>query len=202
MVTWQISAGLTEPKSNQLIMCLAVLLEQTDKQANTAVSYLPLALAAYSGFVSLLSTFMRASVGNGLLGATATYGLVTEPVNVHSPGFFDIIFYAQFMLMSGQLSLNYPSFYSTFTSLFHWSFLEFRNSFAGQGPKNSTEVLIYGGAGSVNIMSIKDTAVQNNYKRGLPYEHFVNFAEAPIEAPKPRPYATPKITVAHAPQMM
>lgn len=202
MVTWQISAGPTKPKSDQLIMCLAVLLEQTDKQVNTAVSYLPLALAAYSGLVSLVSTFMRASVGNGLLGATATYGLVTEPVNVHSPGFFDIIFYAQFMLMSGQLSLNYPSFYSTFTSLFHWSFLEFRNSFAGQGPKNSTEVLIYGGAGSVNIMSTKDTAVQNNYKRSLPYEPFVDFAEVPMEAPKPTPYATPKITVVHAPHIV
>ncbi|KAG0332084.1 hypothetical protein BG000_010350 [Podila horticola] len=194
MVLWQFTAG---PSQNETIMCLAVLIEQPDEQVNTAVSYLPLALAAYSGLVSLVSTFMRASVGNGLLGATATYGLVTEPVNVHSPGFFDIIFYAQFMLMTGQLSLNYPSFYSTFTSLFHWSFLEFRNSFAGRGPDNSTEVLTYGGAGSVNI--IKDTAYQNQNqnqnKRSL-HELFVDPPADAIEVPTPIAYATPKVTVA------
>ncbi|KAF9113233.1 hypothetical protein BGX27_001980 [Mortierella sp. AM989] len=54
------------------------------------------------------------------------------------------------MVMTGQLSINYPSFYVTFTSLFHWSFLEFRESFAGDGPENSTVVLEYGGAGSVS----------------------------------------------------
>ncbi|KAF9323859.1 hypothetical protein BG006_001051 [Podila minutissima] len=193
MVTWQFTA----PNQRETIMCLAVLIEKPDEQVNTAVSYLPLALAAYSGLVSLVSTFMRASVGNGLLGATATYGLVTEPVNVHSPGFFDIIFYAQFMLMTGQLSLNYPSFYSTFTSLFHWSFLEFRNSFAGKGPDNSTEVLTYGGAGSVNI--IKDTAyqnqIQNQNKRSL-HELFVDPSVEIFEAPTPRAYVSPQVTVA------
>ncbi|KAG0082874.1 hypothetical protein BGZ92_011288 [Podila epicladia] len=192
MVTWQFTA----PARKETIMCLAVLIEKQDEQVNTAVSYLPLALAAYSGLVSLISTFMRASVGNGLLGATATYGLVTEPVNVHSPGFFDIIFYTQFMLMTGQLSLNYPSFYSTFTSLFHWSFLEFRNSFAGKGPDNSTEVLTYGGAGSVNI--IKDTAYQNqnqNQNQRSLHELFVDPPVEIFEAPKPRAYVSPKVTV-------
>lgn len=121
-------------------------------KVNTAVSYLPLALAVYSGAISLTSIIMRASVGNGFLGALATYGLAatSDIISVHTPGIFDILFYSQFMLMTGQMSINYPSFYQTFTALFHWSFLEFRNSFAGKGPENSTYVLIYGGAGSVN----------------------------------------------------
>lgn len=122
-------------------------------QVNSVVSYLPLALAVYSAGISLTSIAMRATVsGSGFLGAVASYGLVatSEIISVHTPGFFDIIFYTQFMLMTGQLSLNYPSFYSTFTALFHWSFLEFRNSFAGRGPDNATYVLAYGGAGSVN----------------------------------------------------
>ena len=119
---------------------------------NTAVGYLPLALAVYSGAISLTSILLRATVGTGFLGALATYGLAStsDVISVHTPGFFDIFFYTQFMLMTGQLSVNYPSFYSTFTSLFHWSFLEFRSSFAGNGPDNSTYVLAYGGAGSVN----------------------------------------------------
>ena len=134
---------------------------------NTAVSYLPLALALYSGFISLMSIIMRASVGDGFMSAVATYGLAStsKAIGVHTPGLFDIIFYTQFMVMTGQLSINYPSFYLTFTSLFHWSFLEFRNSFAGNGPENSTYVLTYGGAGSVNQIKEARYSVGNTNLR-------------------------------------
>ncbi|KAG0023088.1 hypothetical protein BGZ82_010827, partial [Podila clonocystis] len=118
--------------------------------ANTAIGLLPLALAAYSGGISLAAIIIRATIGNGFLGAVATYGLASEAISVHTPGFFDIIFYTQFILMTGQLAINYPSFYSTFTALFHWSFLAFKDSLAGNGPANATFVLTYGGAGSVN----------------------------------------------------
>lgn len=134
-------------------------------QVNTIISYLPLALAVYSAGISLTSIAMRAAVsGSGFLGAVASYGLLatSEIISVHTPGFFDIIFYTQFMLMTGQLSINYPSFYSTFTALFHWSFLEFRNSFAGHGPDNATYVLTYGGAGSVN--QVKESPFSYNDK--------------------------------------
>ncbi|GJJ76679.1 hypothetical protein EMPS_09038 [Entomortierella parvispora] len=148
LVNLQIQSTL----NNATVVCVAVLLEQTMPEVNTAVSYLPMALALYSGAISLTSIIMRATVGNGFLGALATYGLAatSEVINVHTPGIFDILFYTQFMLMTGQMSINYPSFYQTFTSLFHWSFLEFRNSFAGKGPENSTDVLMFGGAGSAN----------------------------------------------------
>ncbi|KAG0020754.1 hypothetical protein BGZ80_003636 [Entomortierella chlamydospora] len=138
--------------NNQMIVCIGVLLEQSKDNINTIVSYLPLAVALYSGAVSLASIILRATTGNGFMGALATYGLpsTSDVINVHTPGLFDVIFYTQFMVMTGQLSINYPSFYVTFTSLFHWSFLEFRKSFAGDGPANSTSVLPYGGAGSVN----------------------------------------------------
>ncbi|KAF9150336.1 hypothetical protein BG015_007855 [Linnemannia schmuckeri] len=145
MVTMQIVGS-----NNQSIVCVAILLEQTMETVNNTVSFLPLALACFSGAISLAATFMRASVGNGFLGAAATYGMATEPISVHTPGFFDIVFYTQFMLMTGQLSVNYPSFYSTFTALFHWSFLEFRDTLLGKGPANATDVLTFGGAGSVN----------------------------------------------------
>ncbi|KAG0363697.1 hypothetical protein BG005_008065 [Podila minutissima] len=136
--------------NQQTIVCAAVLLEQTMASVNTAIGLLPLALAAYSGGISLAATIMRAAIGNGFLGAVATYGLASEAISVHTPGFFDIIFYTQFILMTGQLAINYPSFYSTFTALFHWSFLGFKDSLAGKGPANATFVLTYGGAGSVN----------------------------------------------------
>ncbi|KAF9928492.1 hypothetical protein FBU30_002341 [Linnemannia zychae] len=150
LVTMQIVGS-----NNQSIVCVAVLLEQTMETVNHAVSFLPLALACLSGAISLAATFMRASVGNGFLGAAATYGMPTEQISVHTPGAFDIIFYTQFMLMTGQLSVNYPSFYSTFTALFHWSFLEFRDTLLGNGPANATDILTFGGAGSVN--QIQDT---------------------------------------------
>ncbi|KAG0303846.1 hypothetical protein BGZ97_001726 [Linnemannia gamsii] len=155
MVTMQIVGS-----NNQSIVCVAVLLEQTMETVNNAVSFLPLALACLSGAISLTATFMRASVGNGFLGAAATYGMATEPISVHTPGFFDVIFYTQFMLMTGQLSVNYPSFYATFTALFHWSFLEFRDTLLGKGPANATEVLTFGGAGSVN--QIQDSRAGSN----------------------------------------
>ncbi|KAG0088975.1 hypothetical protein BGZ92_005479 [Podila epicladia] len=136
--------------NQQTIVCAAVLLEQTMTSVNTAIGLLPLALAAYSGGISLAATIMRAAIGNGFLGAVATYGLASEAITVHTPGFFDIIFYTQFILMTGQLAINYPSFYSTFTALFHWSFLGFKDSLAGKGPANATFILAYGGAGSVN----------------------------------------------------
>ncbi|KAG0266852.1 hypothetical protein BG011_000467 [Mortierella polycephala] len=136
--------------NNQSIVCVAVLLEQTMDEVNTAISHLPLALALLSGTISLVATIMRASVGNGFLGAAATYGLVSEAISVHTPGLFDILFYTQFMLMTGQLSLNYPAFYSTFTGLFHWSFLQFRDTLIEKGPVNAMDVLTFGGSGSVN----------------------------------------------------
>ncbi|KAF9981315.1 hypothetical protein BGZ75_007432 [Mortierella antarctica] len=138
--------------NNQSIVCVAVLLEQTMTEVNTAISLLPLALALFSGAISLVATIMRASIGSGFLGAVASYGLPTEAVSVHTPGLFDIIFYTQFMVMTGQLTLNYPSFYSTFTALFHWSFLQFKDTLVGKGPANATEVLTFQGSGSVNQM--------------------------------------------------
>ncbi|KAF9112870.1 hypothetical protein BGX27_002671 [Mortierella sp. AM989] len=157
MVTLQIIGS-----NNQSIACVAVLLEQNMPHVNTAISYLPLALAVLSGGISLAATIMRASVGNGFLGAAATYGLSTEAISVHTPGLFDIIFYTQFMVMTGQLSVNYPSFYSTFTALFHWSFLQFSDTLMGKGPANASDVLLYGGSGSVNqIKGQHYTGVEN-----------------------------------------
>ncbi|KAF9948184.1 hypothetical protein BGZ65_008239, partial [Modicella reniformis] len=148
---------------NQTVVCVAILIEQNMTRVNTAVSYLPLALALYSAMVSFVSIIVRAAIGNGFMSALATYGLATTSgiVSVHTPGIFDIFSYTQFIVMTGQLSINYPSFYSTFTSLFHWSFLEFPNSFAGSGPENATEVLKYGGAGSVNLIKGSKYPVDN-----------------------------------------
>ncbi|KAF9380990.1 hypothetical protein CPC16_010053, partial [Podila verticillata] len=202
--------------NQQTILCVGVLLEQIMASVNTAIGLLPLALAIYSGGISLAATIMRAAIGNGLLGAVATYGLASEALSVHTPGFFDIIIYTQFMLMTGQLAINYPSFYSTFTALFHWSFLEFRNSFAGDGPANATFVLTYGGAGSVNQVNSPlnggwpsagiNNSVNNNHKRSVddPYipslptvsEYlFRDYWMTPSGSPLQRQHVTTKISI-------
>jgi len=136
---------------------------------NTAFTFLPLALAAYSAMTSFVSIIVRAALGDGFMTSVATYGLTStsDVISVHTPGVFDIVFYTQFMVMTGQLSLNYPSFYSTFTSLFHWSFLEFADSFAGNGPNNSTDVLKYGGAGSANQIKGSSYTVSKNLNKRL-----------------------------------
>ncbi|KAF9349161.1 hypothetical protein BGX34_002006, partial [Mortierella sp. NVP85] len=157
MVAMQIVANNSQP-----VACMAILLEQTMPQVDTALSYLPLGLAVLSGGISLVATIIRASVGNGFLNAVASYGLPTEAISVHTPGFFDIVFYTQFMLMTGQLSINYPSYYSTFTSLFHWSFLAFSDTLTGKGPTNATDVLTFGGAGSVNQIKNRVENTGNN----------------------------------------
>jgi len=136
-------------------------------QVDTALSYLPLGLAVLSGGISLVATIIRASVGNGFLNAVASYGLPTEAISVHTPGFFDIVFYTQFMLMTGQLSINYPSYYSTFTSLFHWSFLAFADTLTGKGPTNATDVLTFGGAGSVNQIKNRVETTGNNTRANI-----------------------------------
>ncbi|KAF9436908.1 hypothetical protein BGZ76_002572 [Entomortierella beljakovae] len=175
--------------NDQTIVCTGILLEQRLTSVNTAVSYLPLALALYSGSVSLASIILRATEESGFIGALATYGLAStsDIISVHTPGLFDIIFYAQFMVMTGQLSLNYPSFYVTFTSLFHWSFLEFPKSFAGNGPENSTYVLDYGGAGSVNQINGPIIINENNNsdpkKRSLPELWNIDFYSSSLPTP-------------------
>jgi len=174
--------------NNQTVVCVAVLLEQNMPTANTAVSFLPLGLAIYSAGISLTSIAMRAAVsGSGFLGAAASYGLLktSEVIGVHTPGFFDIVFYTQFMLMTGQLSLNSPSFYSTFTALFRWSFLEFRNSFAGRGPDNSTYVLTYGGAGSVN--QIQDPPSHGNSSSNVSKRLLPDSWQEDFVMPEPSP---------------
>ncbi|KAK3813042.1 MAG: hypothetical protein J3Q66DRAFT_41940 [Benniella sp.] len=162
MVAMQIVANNSQP-----VACLAILLEQTMPQVDTALSYLPLGLAVLSGGISLVATIIRASVGNGFLNAVASYGLPTEAISVHTPGFFDIVFYTQFMLMTGQLSINYPSYYSTFTSLFHWSFLAFADTLTGKGPTNATDVLTFGGAGSVNQIKNRVETTGNNTRTNI-----------------------------------
>ncbi|KAG0095693.1 hypothetical protein BGZ93_005569, partial [Podila epicladia] len=198
--------------NQQTIVCAAVLLEQTMTSVNTAIGLLPLALAAYSGGISLAATIMRAAIGNGFLGAVATYGLASEAITVHTPGFFDIIFYTQFILMTGQLAINYPSFYSTFTALFHWSFLGFKDSLAGKGPANATFILAYGGAGSVNQINSplngswlssgisNNINHDNNNKRSMNDFHAYEPSNSATNSPPTSPHTSPYTSSHESPQ--
>ncbi|KAG0341505.1 hypothetical protein BG004_006005 [Podila humilis] len=177
--------------NQQTIVCVAVLLEQTMAPVNTAIGLLPLAMAIYTGTISLTATLMRASVGNGFLGAVATYGLASEAISVHTPGLFDVIIYTQFMLMTGQLAINYPSFYSTFTALFHWSFLNFKDTLLGSGPTNATFVRTFGGAGSVNQIDGRGRSINGNSSTGA--NNNQNMVKRSSEQPPPHPFQLPAV---------
>ncbi|KAJ3143173.1 hypothetical protein HK101_003225 [Irineochytrium annulatum] len=61
--------------------------------------------------------------GGGLAAATTTAGQTGDANKSHlgGPYFFDIIHYFQFITLSGQLLLDYPSVFSTFARIFHFS---------------------------------------------------------------------------------
>ncbi|KAJ3330022.1 hypothetical protein HDU76_006645 [Blyttiomyces sp. JEL0837] len=64
-----------------------------------------------------------ATSGGGTAGATSTVTVApsgTQTVE-SSPWFFDIIHYFQFITLTGQLQLDYPAVFSTFTRLFHFA---------------------------------------------------------------------------------
>ncbi|KAI8890675.1 hypothetical protein K501DRAFT_205888 [Backusella circina FSU 941] len=88
--------------------------------------YLPIVFTASAAIISLLVSFSTFNEGEHdvfLLGSN--YAMLPGVLRLKTPGFFDLVFYAQFVVVSGQFNIDYPRFYSLFISNFSWSFFLF-----------------------------------------------------------------------------
>lgn len=90
-----------------------------------------MAIAVFAGLVSTISTLISgpSSLQQDLFVLTSNYALEPVSLRLKTPGFFDVVFYAQFIVASGQLSLRYPMFYPLFVSDFAWSSLIFPGAY-------------------------------------------------------------------------
>ncbi|KAG0180631.1 hypothetical protein DFQ29_000291 [Apophysomyces sp. BC1021] len=91
--------------------------------------YLPIAFIIFAAFTSLLASFATVpEAEHDIFLFTSNYANLPAVLRLKTPGFFDIIHYAQFIVVLGQLSLDYPQFYWLFTANFAWSSLLFPTS--------------------------------------------------------------------------
>ncbi|KAI7860216.1 hypothetical protein BDC45DRAFT_430760, partial [Circinella umbellata] len=89
-------------------------------------TYVPAAITIFAALVSFFASFATVSEAeHDVFLFTSNYAMLPAALRLKSPGFFDLIYYAQFIVLSGQLNLNYPEFYQLFVSNFAWSFLLF-----------------------------------------------------------------------------
>lgn len=88
--------------------------------------YLPIALTVFAAFVSFFASFATVpDTDHDVFLFTSNYAMLPATLRLKTPGFFDLIYHAQFIALLGQLNLDYPAFYSLFASNFAWSFLLF-----------------------------------------------------------------------------
>ncbi|KAI7868296.1 hypothetical protein BDF14DRAFT_1694884, partial [Spinellus fusiger] len=83
----------------------------------------PIVFAVFAVFVSLIVSFSAFNESEyDIFLFISNYAILPAILRLKTPGLFDLIYYAQFIVTTGQLSLSYPAFYSLFTSNFSWSF--------------------------------------------------------------------------------
>ncbi|KAG0172837.1 hypothetical protein DFQ30_009509 [Apophysomyces sp. BC1015] len=88
--------------------------------------FLPVGFTLFAALISFLASFASLTdVRRDILLFTSNYAMLPAALRLKTPGFFDLIYHAQFIVMTGQLSLPYPVFYRLFASNFAWSFLLF-----------------------------------------------------------------------------
>ncbi|KAG2232410.1 hypothetical protein BDF21DRAFT_464711 [Thamnidium elegans] len=83
--------------------------------------------AAMISFIASLKVFNDSSSYDMFL-FSSNYALLPGILRLKTPGFFDLIFYCQFIVTVGQFNIDYPRFHALFTSNFSWSFLLFNQS--------------------------------------------------------------------------
>ncbi|KAG2184682.1 hypothetical protein INT43_000595 [Umbelopsis isabellina] len=90
----------------------------------------PLAFAVFAAIVTVFSIYVTSTdAEQDILIAASNYGIEPSALRLKTPGLFDVLYYAQFIVVTGQLNLKYPQFYPLFTSNFAWSNLLFTPPF-------------------------------------------------------------------------
>ncbi|KAI9275015.1 hypothetical protein EDC94DRAFT_654432 [Helicostylum pulchrum] len=92
-------------------------------------TWLPVSFTISAAMISLIASlkvFNDSSYDVFLF--SSNYALLPGILRLKTPGFFDLIFYCQFIVIVGQFNIDYPRFHALFTSNFSWSFLLFNQS--------------------------------------------------------------------------
>ncbi|KAI8061528.1 uncharacterized protein B0P05DRAFT_477612 [Gilbertella persicaria] len=90
--------------------------------------YLPIGLTASAAIISLIGSFITFEDSeHDIFLFSSNYAMLPGILRLKTPGFFDLVFYAQFIVIAGQFNIDYPRFHPLFTSNFSWSFLLFRS---------------------------------------------------------------------------
>jgi hypothetical protein len=93
-------------------------------------TFLPIGFTVAAAILSLIASFTIFHKGgeHDVFLLSSNYAMLPGVLRLKIPGFFDLVFYAQFIVMAGQFNINYPRFHALFTSNFSWSFLLFDSS--------------------------------------------------------------------------
>ncbi|KAG1053602.1 hypothetical protein G6F43_004332 [Rhizopus delemar] len=90
--------------------------------------YIPIGFTIIAAITSL--TVSLTTIENGehdIFLFSSNYAMLPGVLRLKTPGFVDLIYYAQFIVTAGQFNMDYPRFHALFTSNFSWSFLLFRS---------------------------------------------------------------------------
>ncbi|KAL1914722.1 uncharacterized protein VTP21DRAFT_7980 [Calcarisporiella thermophila] len=80
-----------------------------------------IAITLFSSIVSIMPGLVHRPLSGDIFIYSSNYALESKILGAKTPGLIDLVFYAQFILASGQLSLGYPGFYPWFVADFSWA---------------------------------------------------------------------------------
>ncbi|EPB81406.1 hypothetical protein HMPREF1544_11895 [Mucor circinelloides 1006PhL] len=92
-------------------------------------TFLPIGFTVAAAILSLIASFTIFHEGgeHDMFLLSSNYAMLPGVLRLKTPGFFDLVFYAQFIVIAGQFNIDYPRFHALFTSNFSWSFLLFES---------------------------------------------------------------------------
>ncbi|CEG78012.1 hypothetical protein RMATCC62417_12677 [Rhizopus microsporus] len=90
--------------------------------------YFPIGFTISAAAISLIASLTRiVDVEHDIFLFSSNYAMLPGVLRLKTPGFFDLMYYAQFIVIAGQFNIDYPRFHALFTSNFSWSFLLFKS---------------------------------------------------------------------------
>lgn len=95
-------------------------------------TWLPISFTVSAAIISLIASFTifhdDDTAEHNIFLFGSNYAMLPGVLRLKTPGFFDLVFYSQFIVTVGQFNIDYPRFHALFTSNFSWSFLLFNES--------------------------------------------------------------------------
>jgi hypothetical protein len=127
-------------------------------------TFLPVGLTAIAAILSIIAsmTIFHHEGEHDIFLFSSNYAMLPGVLRLKTPGFFDLVFYAQFIVIAGQFNIDYPRFFALFTSNFSWSFLLI------QSPWLQSSIQDMFSSSQSPIEAIASVPGSSLYKRQLP----------------------------------